>query len=208
MAEKLGEMLIHGGALTEAQLEEVLSAQSIYGGRLGTNLVEMGLLSEEHLARLLNKKLGVPCVGAASLESLPDSLLSLVPREMVQRFKVIPIALEGRKLTLAMADPSDFAAIDEIGFYTGLIIVPRVCSELRLHMALERFYGIKRVLHFIPVVGGVRTRMINQTGKAPGSSLPARLMIQPGRQTWRRARKLKPRMLNINRVTAPTHRQA
>ena len=168
MSERLGEMLLHGGALTEEQLQEVLSAQSIYGGRLGTNLVEMGLLSEEDLARLLNEKLGVPCVDAASLESIPDSLLSLIPREMVQRLKVLPVALDGKRLTLAMADPSDFTAIDEVGFFTGLVVVPRVCSELRLFMALERYYGIKRVLHFIPVVGGVRTRMIDLTRKSAG----------------------------------------
>ena len=168
MTERLGEILLHGGALTEAQLEEVLSAQSIYGGRLGTNLVEMGLLSEENLARVLNQKLGVPCVDAASLETVPAALLALIPREMVQRFKVLPVALDGKKLTLAMADPSDFGAIDEIGFYTGLVIVPRVCSELRLSMALEHHYGIKRVLHFIPVQGGVRTRMLDLARKNAG----------------------------------------
>ena len=168
MSERLGEMLLHGGALTEAQLEEVLSAQSIYGGRLGTNLVEMGFLSEEDLARMLNEKLGVPCVDATSLETVDESLLSRIPHEMAQRFKVLPVALEGRRLTLAMADPSNFGAIDEIGFFTGLVIVPRVCSELRLSMALERHYGIKQVLHFIPVAGGVRTRMINMTRETAG----------------------------------------
>jgi hypothetical protein len=67
-----------------------------------------------------------------------------------------------------MADPSDFAAIDEIGFYTGLVIVPRVCSELRLSMALEHHYDIKRALHFIPVQGGVRTRMLDLARKNAG----------------------------------------
>jgi hypothetical protein len=159
MAQRLGEMLLHGGALTEAQLEEVLSAQSVYGGRIGTNLVEMGLLSEEDLAQLLNLKLGVPAVDPSSLEAVPAALVALLPQEMVLRFQVLPVALDGKRLTLAMADPSDFNAIDEIGFYTGMVVVPRVCSELRLSMALERYYGIKRVLHFIPVEGGKRTRM-------------------------------------------------
>jgi len=173
MPERLGEMLLQVGALTEAQLEEVLSAQSIYGGRLGTNLVEMGLLSEEELARLLNQKLGVPSVDAASLERVPDALISLIPQDMVRRFKVLPVALDGKRLTLAMADPSDFRAIEELGFFTGMVIVPRVCSELRLSLALERFYGIKRSLHFIPVAGGVRTRMITQTRENAGLAPPA-----------------------------------
>jgi hypothetical protein len=163
MAVRLGEMLLHGGALTEEQLEEALSAQSVYGGRLGTNLVEMGLLSEDELARLLNQKLGVPSVDAASLELVPAALIGILPKEMVQRFRVLPVALDGKRLTLAMADPADFSAIDEIGFVTGLVIVPRVCSELRLTMALERYYGIKRSIRFIPVAGGVRTRMARLT---------------------------------------------
>ena len=181
MSERLGDMLLHVGVLTQAQLEEVLSAQSIYGGRLGTNLVEMGLVSEEDLARLLNEKLGVPSVDAASLERVPESVLAILPVEKVRRFQVLPIALDGKRLTLAMADPSDFSAIEELGFFTGMVIVPRVCSELRLSLALERYYGIKRTLHFIPVSGGVRTRMINLTRENAGlgptearyASLPA-----------------------------------
>ena len=169
MSVRLGEMLLHGGALTEEQLEEALSAQSAYGGRLGTNLVEMGLLSEEDLARLLFEKLGVPSVDMTRLEVVPESLIAVLPTEMVRRFRVLPVALDGKRLTLAMSDPADFSAIDEIGFATGLVIVPRVCSELRLSMALEHYYGIKRALRFIPVAGGLRTRMarLNRDGSVP-----------------------------------------
>jgi len=164
VSARLGEMLLQVGTLTKEQLEQVLSAQSIYGGRIGTNLVEMGLLSEEALGRLLNEKAGVPCIDAASLEQVPPSLIAILPQEMVQRLQVLPVALGGKKLTLAMKDPANFSAIDEVGFFTGLVVVPRVCSELRLAMALERYYGIKRVLHFIPVAGGMRTRMASMTG--------------------------------------------
>ncbi|HEY5514538.1 MAG TPA: hypothetical protein VIK40_12925 [Geomonas sp.] len=159
MSARLGEMLLKGGALTEAQLQEVLSAQAVYGGRLGTNLVEMGLLGEDDLARLLNEQFGVPYVDAASLDGIPPSLVGIIPLEMVERFRVLPVALTGKRLTLAMADPTDFGAIDEIGFVTGLVILPRVCSELRLAMALERYCGIKRTLRYIPVAGGIRSTM-------------------------------------------------
>jgi hypothetical protein len=160
-------MLLQVGTLTEEQLEQVLSAQSVYGGRIGTNLVEMGLLSEEHLGRLLNEKLGVPCVEPASLEQVPDLVIAILPQEMVQRLQVLPVALEGKRLTLAMKDPSNFGAIDEVGFFTGLVIVPRVCSERLFYLALERYYGIKRVLNYIPVAGGMRTRMAGMTGASP-----------------------------------------
>ncbi|HJV36281.1 MAG TPA: hypothetical protein VJ604_14490, partial [Geomonas sp.] len=132
----LGEMLLKVGALTEEQLQQVLHAQAIYGGRLGTNLVEMGLVEEEDLARVLNEKMGVPHIDLAALNSVPAEVLSLVPSEMVQRYRVLPVEVKGRKLTLAMEDPSDFGALDDIGFVTGLVVVPRVCSELRLALAL------------------------------------------------------------------------
>jgi hypothetical protein len=157
-------MLLHIGALTRAQLDEVLSAQSVYGGRIGTNLLEMGLLSEEGLARVLNEKLGVPCIDASWLEDVPSSVLAQIPRGMAERFRVLPVALDGKRLTVAMADPSDFRAIDEIGFATGLVLVPRVCPELRLSLALERYYGIKRPVRFIPVPGGSRTRLAEEFG--------------------------------------------
>jgi hypothetical protein len=158
VSARLGEMLLKVGALTEDQLEQVLNAQAIYGGRLGTNLVEMGFIGEDDLAHALNEKLGIPCVDVALLNSVPAEILAAVPAELIERYRVLPVLLEGKRLTLAMADPSDFKAIDEIGFVTGLVIVPRVCSELRLTMALEHYFGIKRAVRYIPVAGGSRSR--------------------------------------------------
>jgi hypothetical protein len=173
VSARLGEMLLKVGALTEDQLEQVLGAQSVYGGRLGTNLVEMGLLEEDELARLLYEKLGVPCIDAAALDSVPLELLEVVPLDMAQRYRVLPVALNGKRLLLAMADPSDFQAIDEIGFVTGLVIVPRVCPELRLNIALERYYGIKRAMRYIPVAGGLRTRFAGKAFSDADADAPA-----------------------------------
>ena len=177
MSERLGEMLRRIGALTKAQLEQALRAQSIYGGRLGTNLVEMGLLGEEELAHLLNRKMGIPYVEVSALESIPVEVIGIVPHEMLQRHRVLPLAVYGKRLTLAMADPCDFRAIDEIGFATGLVVVPRVCSELRLNIALERNCGIKREIRYIPVAGGPRSRSVGAAaqwdadyGSAAGSA--------------------------------------
>ncbi|MBU5638506.1 general secretion pathway protein GspE [Geomonas sp. Red69] len=167
MAARLGEMLLKLGALNASQLEQVLRAQAIYGGRLGTNLVEMGLVEEDQLARVLSEQLGVPCVDHDLLREIPQSLLGLLPLELVTRYRVLPVSLDGKRLVIAMADPSDFKAIDEIGFITGLVIIPRVCSELRLSIALERWYGVKRPMRYIPVLGGVRSRF------APPDQQPA-----------------------------------
>jgi hypothetical protein len=172
VSARLGEMLIKVGALTEEQLEQVLNAQAIYGGRLGTNLVEMGLVGEGELARLLTEKLGVPCLDPTALNEIPAALLGLVPREMVERYHVMPVFLEGKRLTLAMADLSDFKAIEEIGFGTGFVVVPRLCSELRLNLALERYFGVKRAVRYIPVAGGFSSRF-------PGAEKPRAATGEP-----------------------------
>lgn len=158
MPVRLGEMLMKIGALSASQLEQVLNAQAIYGGRLGTNLVEMGLVEEDQLARVLSEQLGVPCLDHALLDDIPGEVLSLLPVELVERYRLMPVTLDGKRLMVAMADPSDFRALEEIGFITGFVIIPRVCSELRLSIALERCYGLKRPLRYIPVQGGLRSR--------------------------------------------------
>jgi hypothetical protein len=175
---RVGEMLVKIGALTEEQLKQVLAAQSIYGGKFGTNLVEMGFVREEDLAVVLSEKLGAPFVDATELDAIPKQVLDVIPLEMVQRYTVLPVSLDGRRLLLAMADPSDFKAVEEIGFLTGLVIVPRVCSELRLKLALERYYGIKRQVHYIPVAGGARSRFSGSVSKGQSradAESPARM---------------------------------
>ncbi|UFS72313.1 general secretion pathway protein GspE [Geomonas sp. RF6] len=187
MAVRLGEMMLHAGMLTPSQLEEVLRSQAAFGGRLGTNLVEMGLIEERDLVRLLHEKLGVTCVDGSALNSVSQEVVALVPRELVIKHRVLPVALNNKRLTLAMVDPSDFVAIEEIGFVTGLVIVPCVATELSLSMALERYYGIKREVRYIPVAGGLRSRYIAQTeGEgAEGKGAATCGSVAPGGKEWR-----------------------
>lgn len=151
MPIRLGEMLIKAGMITHAQLDEALKGQVIFGGRLGTNLIEMGVIGEEELARVLSEKLRVPRVDPEELMSVPDHLLPLVPRDMVERHKIVPLGVDGRRLRLVMADPSDLPAIDEIAFRTGFVVMPMVAPEIRLFMALEKYYGIRREVRALPV---------------------------------------------------------
>jgi hypothetical protein len=155
---RLGELLVSVGKLTSAQVEETLKGQAIFGGRFGTNLVEMGYLDEHDLAHFLSKKTGVPHAEPEQLMDIPPQVLRLIPEDLVRKYRVIPIAVNNRKLMLAMADPSDFATIDEISFRTGYIIVPMVTPELRLVSALEKHYRIKQDLRYIKVEGGGRSR--------------------------------------------------
>ncbi len=168
MSAKLGEMLLKVGALTKGQLDQVLKAQVIYGGRIGTNLVEMGLVSEEELAHVLSEQTGAPCVEPFEFGEIPKDVLKLVPVELVRKYRVVPLALDGKRLSLAMANPHDFNAVEEIGFVTGYVIKPRICTELRLNGALERYYRIARPTRFIKVEGGLRTTF--ETGGASAAS--------------------------------------
>lgn len=171
MAQKIGELLVSEGLLTRKQLEEALKSQVIFGGRLGTNLVEMGIVEEQDLLRTLSKQLEIPFVSSEQLMAVPPEVIKLIPKEMAEEYKIIPMSLEKKRLSAAMADPSDLSAIDAISFITGYIILPVVCSELRLMLALEQYYGIKREIRYIQLSGGTgRSRGAAPTGPQGASA--------------------------------------
>lgn len=167
MALKIGELLVKEGVITRKQLEEALKCQVIFGGRLGTNLIEMGLIGEDELVRYLSKQLEVPFVPPEQLLSIPPDVIKLISRDMAEEYKIIPLSLDKKRLTVAMWDPSDLSAVDAISFITGYIIKPLVCSELRLLLALEQYYGIKREVRYIQLSGGTGIRS-RETGPAAG----------------------------------------
>lgn len=148
MSVKLGQLLIKAGRISPEQLEEALRNQVVHGGKLGTNLVEMGFVKEQELALILGHKLGVPFISAEQLAAINSEVLGHITAEVADKYKIIPLQLEKRRLSLAMADPSDFAAIDAISFLTGFIVRPVVCPELLLVKLLEKHYGIKRKLRY------------------------------------------------------------
>lgn len=142
MALKLGELLLKEKLVTPDQLDEALKNQMIYGIRLGSSLVEMGYIGEDVLSRLLNTKLGVPCVGRKELAAVSKDLLRDFPRRLVEAYHVIPLRLEGNRLSLAMTDPTDFAAIEEIGFVTGHVVQPYIAPDVYISRALAKYYQI------------------------------------------------------------------
>jgi MshEN domain len=158
MSLKLGEMLVKEGSITRKQLEEALKCQDIFGGRLGTNLVEMGFIDEQKLVDCLSRQLEAPYVTADQLMSIPPEVINLISVDLAREYKVVPVNLDKKKLSVAIWDPSDLSALDAISFITGFIIKPLVCSELRLLMALEQYYGIKREVRYIQLKGGTGSR--------------------------------------------------
>jgi hypothetical protein len=149
MSIKLGEMLIEAGLLTRSQLDAALKNQVIFGGRLGTNLLELGFLAEEDLACFLSKKLELPCATNEQLKSVSPDVIKLIPKEVADKYKVVPLGRERKRLFLAMLDPADLSVIDAISFVTGFYISPLIAPELRLAVALEHYYGIKRDVRYI-----------------------------------------------------------
>ena len=159
MAEKLGELLIRKNLLTQAQLEEALQAQVIFGGKLGTVLIEMGLITEDTLAEILAQLISIPCAKPGQLQNIPEDVIKIISAELAEKHKVIPVSVSGKKLTLAMAEPHKLQAIDEISFRTGYIIRPILALEVRLVFALENYYGIKRTMRYIAPPKQVREEL-------------------------------------------------
>lgn len=143
MAVTLLEMLLDAGMLTRQQLDDALQHRVFYGGKIGTNLVELGYLREEVLAKFLSRKLAVPYVPPEKLLSIPAETIALLPRELALKYKAIPLSLEKKRLNLVMADPSDLAAIDNIAFITGYVVKPLITPELRLVQALGQYYQME-----------------------------------------------------------------
>ena len=166
MALKLGELLLKEKMITPAQLEEALKNQVVYGIRLGSSLVEMGYVDEEMLAQLLSKKLGVPCIGKKELEAVPRELIRDFPRRLVETHHVVPLKLEGNRLSLAMTDPTDFRAIEEVGFVTGHVVLPFIAPDVQISQALAKYYRI--------ISGQARYQMVAEKRRKTGASEAAK----------------------------------
>jgi len=146
---RFGTYLLECGALTRAQLEEATQCQVVFGGRLGTNLVELGYLRLDELERHLSGHLGVPVAPTAWIEAPYQDALDAVSADLAGRHAVLPLALEKRTLHAAMLDPNHPERIDDIAFATGLRVRPYLLSELRLSALLEHHYGIPRDTRYI-----------------------------------------------------------
>jgi hypothetical protein len=140
MAITLLEMLLDAGLITPGQCDESLQNRVFFGGRIGTNLIELDCVEEEDLARFLSRKLAVPYVDPKVLLNLTPDVIGLIPPDIALQYQVIPLRLDNLRLTIAMADPTALIAIDEISFITGKIIKPMITPEVRLVQALGKYY--------------------------------------------------------------------
>src|SRR5919205_2534580 len=143
MSAKLGEILVRENLLTPQQLREALEFQREHGGRLGFNLVKMGLVSDDMITAVLSRQYGVPSVNL-ELFDIDESVIRLIPRDVADKYSVLPLSRVGATLTLAMVDPTNVFAMDDIKFMTGLNIEPVVVSEASVQEAISRYYSQSR----------------------------------------------------------------
>lgn len=138
--KKLGEMLVDAGLINPAQLQEALRHQRIAGGRMGSNLVALGFVSEDVLMDFLAHQTGVPRLDLRTLD-VPAEVLRRIPRRLADQLNVLPVGIkEPKSLVLAMADPSDLNAVDSARFASGLNIEPVVVSYSALKLAIPEQY--------------------------------------------------------------------
>ena len=151
MAVKLGEMLLKAGMITQPQLQEALEAQKKGGGKLGFNLVKMGFVKEDDITQLLSDQYGVPAINLRHFE-IDESVIHLVPSEVSQKYLILPVNRTGATLTIAMADPTNVFAMDDIKFMTGYNVEPVVSSEIAIREAIEKYYGSSHALELKKVM--------------------------------------------------------
>ncbi len=141
-------MLVRANLITPEQLDQALALQKTSGGRIGSTLAKLGYISEEEIASFLSRQYGVPPADLANVKIDPD-VLKLVPAEVANKHLLIPLSRTGSILTVAMANPSDIFAIDDIRFMTGYNVKPMVASITSIQNALNRYYdtaGLARSL--------------------------------------------------------------
>ncbi|MEW6416669.1 MAG: type IV-A pilus assembly ATPase PilB [Nitrospirota bacterium] len=140
MAPKLGQLLISSNIISEDQLKEALNLQRREGGRLGTNLVKLGYITEEKLVTFLSRQYGVPAVNLSDYKIDP-SVLKLIPVDIAKKYLIMPVARVGAVLTIAMVDPSNVFTIDDVKFMTGYNVEVVVASESSILNAISTYYA-------------------------------------------------------------------
>lgn len=146
---RLGAMLVRDGRLTAAQVLAAVGQQARVGGRLGTVLMEMRLIDADTLTVYLGLELGVPVATRMALARAKRAALRLLPAALAERFFCVPLAVQERQLIVAMRDPHDLLALDELASGTGYRIIPRVAPEARIVYYLEQHFGVARSPRFL-----------------------------------------------------------
>jgi len=140
MSARLGDILVKENLITQDQLKQALDMQKQKGGRLGNCLVKLGFVTDDEVTAVLSRQYGVPSINLKYYEVDP-SVIKLIPQETARRYQIVPLSRVGSTLTIAMTDPTNVFAMDDIKFMTGLNVEPVVASETAISEAIQKFYG-------------------------------------------------------------------
>ena len=141
MPVRIGELLLKEKRITPAQLQEALTYQKTNGGKVGFNLVKLGFVKDEEITSLLSKQYGVPSINLTQFEIDPG-IIKLIPAETAHKYQIVPLSRSGATLTIAMTDPTNVFAMDDIKFMTGYNVEPVVASETAVTDAITRYYPV------------------------------------------------------------------
>jgi type IV pilus assembly protein PilB len=139
-ADKFGELLLRAGKITQAQLNEALALQKDQGGRVGTNLVKLGYITDRQLVDALSQHFKVPAVELSGTE-IDESVIKIIPADIARKYTILPVNKAGATVTMAMIDPTNVFAMDDVKFMTGYRVEPVVASETAIRAAIDRYYG-------------------------------------------------------------------
>src|SRR5437660_5258794 len=143
MSQRLGDLLVKEKVITQEQLDQALKLQKESSGRLGSVLVKLGFLSDEEVTNFLSRQYGVPAINLAYFE-IDAAVVKLIPYETAKRYQILPLSRVGASLTIAMVDPTNVFAMDDIKFMTGFNIEPVVASEASILDGIEKAYGTSK----------------------------------------------------------------
>lgn len=182
---RLGELLLREQLIDSKQLDQGLAAQLTSGGRIGTNLVELGVLAVDDLGDMLGQQHGVPVATMELFEGVTSGVLGAVPREVCVRFNVVPLKVADRTLHVAMMDPHQLTLVDKLGAAVSQTIQPYAAPQLRLLYYLERYYNVPRHERFLRIpdrrlesskrIEGDRRRYLEPSVGVPSSATGPRL---------------------------------
>src|SRR5436309_16004134 len=139
MPVRIGELLLKEKKINADQLQQALNNQKANGGKLGHNLVKMGFVKDEEITALLSKQYGVPSINLAQFDIDPG-VVKLIPPDTAHKYQIVPLSRSGATLTIAMTDPTNVFAMDDIKFMTGYNVEPVVASETAVIDAIQRYF--------------------------------------------------------------------
>ena len=139
VSRRLGDLLVNEGLISQEQLQRALSEQKGSNEKLGTILVRLQFIHEDQLIGFLSRQYGIPSITLSQLDIDPD-VVRLVPAQIARKYEVLPVKRTGNALTLAMADPTNVFALDDVAFMTNLQVLPVVASQGAIRQTIERIY--------------------------------------------------------------------